>query len=131
MQVYYFTRTGRSKEIAEEIAKNHGVPANQITDEQNWKGPLNFLRGGYFSSTKKETLAKYKKPKSDETIVLVFPIWAGSFPPSVRTFLNKVGRKDVIAVPTSLGSALSDRDGFSKIYDLKGKVIETPKELLK
>ncbi len=131
MMIYYFSRTGRSREIANSIAQAKGIDAKEITDDENWKGAFNFLRGGYMSTTKKETNAHFEMPNKTQDIILVFPIWASGFPPAVRAFINGVGRDRITAVPTSLGSKLSDRDGFVAIYDLIGKEISTPQELLK
>ncbi len=89
MQIYYFTRTGRCEKIANEIAKANGATANKITDEKDWSGAGNFLRGGFMSSTKKQVPIKFSPVNENEDLVLVFPIWAGSFPPAVRSFLPR------------------------------------------
>ena len=59
----------------------------------------------------------------------MFPIWAGTFPPAVRSFLQTEGREQIIAIPTSLGSVLKDREGFLKIFDLVGKDISAPEDI--
>lgn len=122
MEVYYFTRTGRSEKIAQDIAATHGINAKKIVDDENWQGAFNFLKGGYMACTKKKTAIEYDKP-ADKKILLVFPIWAGTFPPAVSAFIDAVGRDSVITVPTSLGSKLKDRDGFIAVCDLIGKNI--------
>ncbi len=131
MQVYYFTRTGRSENIANDIARVNDCVANKIEDNQNWKGAGSFIKGGYMSSTKKQIPIEYETPESEGDIILVFPIWAGTFPPAVRTFIDEVGREKIILIPTSLGSILKDRDSFKEIYDLSGKEIKAPTNLLK
>ena len=69
-----------------------------------YRGPLGFARGGWQSVMKKtvkikplrKDLSKYQK------IVLVAPIWAGFFPPPVRSFLsenkNKINRLSLFSV---------------------------------
>lgn len=126
MQVYYFTRTGRSQKIAEELAAKQGVSPRVIRDEKNWNGPIGWLRAGFYSIKGKSLPAGYEKPADGETVTVVFPIWADGFPPAVRTFVQEVGRSNIIAVPTSLGSTLKDREGFQKIIDLVGKEISAP-----
>lgn len=37
MKIYYFSRTGRSKEIAEQIASRYHTTARLIDDHRNWK----------------------------------------------------------------------------------------------
>lgn len=126
MQIYYFTRTGRSKKIADDIAARHDVQALEINDDVDWQGAGGYVKAAYKAVRKESLPARYPKTNKDDEIVLVFPIWAGTFPPAVRTFLEKEGRKKVICVPTSGGSKLKDRDGFKKIIDLVGKNIAAP-----
>ena len=126
MQVYYFTRTGRSKQVAEELAERYETKAQEIADDVNWQGAMGYLKAGYESFKKETRPARYNKPVADEELILVFPVWAGTFPPAVRSFLEREGREKVICMPTSIGSKLKDREGFIKVIDLVGKEIETP-----
>lgn len=129
MQIYYFTRSGRSREIAEQLAGRYGVEAKRIEDGKNWEGPIGFLKAGFLSMKGKSLPATYPKPPEGERFVLVFPIWADNFPPAVKTFLREVGRERVICVPTSAASTLKDREGFVKVIDLVGKTISVPEKL--
>lgn len=126
MQVYYFTRTGRSKKVAEELAERYGTKAQEIADDVNWQGAMGYLKAGYEAFKKETRPARYNKPAAAEELILVFPIWAGTFPPAVRSFLAREGRKKVICMPTSISSKLKDRDGFLKVIDLAGKKIKAP-----
>ena len=129
MQVYYFTRTGRSKQVAEELAERYETKAQEIADDVNWQGAMGYLKAGYESFKKETRPARYNKPAFDEELILVFPVWAGTFPPAVRSFLEREGRTKVICMPTSIGSKLKDRDGFVKVIDLVGKTITTPESI--
>ncbi len=126
MLIYYFSRTGISKSVADFLGNKHGAEVRKIDDHTDWSGKRNFIKGGYMSSTKKTLPADYIKPEDGEEIVLVFPIWASTFPPAVRTFLNEIGRERVIAIPTSMGGKLNERDGFAKVLDMKGKEAPIP-----
>ena len=126
MQVYYFTRTGRSKKVAEELSERYETKAQEIADDVNWQGAMGYLKAGYEAFKKEARPARYNKPATDEEIILVFPVWAGTFPPAVRSFLEREGRAKVLCIPTSIGSKLNDREGFIKVIDLVGKEIETP-----
>lgn len=53
MQVYYFTRTGRSKKVAEELAERYETKAQEIADDVNWQGAMGYLKAGYESFRKK------------------------------------------------------------------------------
>ena len=129
MQVYYFTRTGRSKKIAEDIAAKHGTKARQIDDHKDWSGKINYMKAGAAAMGGKGIPADYEKPDTNDDIVVVFPLWAGTMPPAVKTFADDIGGDKITAVVTSLGSKLRNRDAFKKIYDLVGDDIKAPEDL--
>ena len=129
MEIYYFSRSGRSRKIAEDLAARYGVQAQRIDDGRNWAGTIGYIKAGYMAATKRSLPALYKKPAGGQQAVLVFPIWAGGFPPAVRRFLGEVGRGRIICIPTSLGSTLKDREGFAKVIDLVGASISAPEAL--
>lgn len=120
-RIYYFSRTGTSEKLAKEIASKTDGKLCPITDSKNWKGPLGYIRAGYYASAKKTTPATYEKPEEGDTLYLCFPLWAGSFPPAVRTFIGEVGRERLIAVPCSKASSLADTEGFIKVLPMVGK----------
>ena len=130
MQIYYFTRTGRSKEIAEQLAELHHITARVIEDHKNWAGKINYLKAGAMAFSGRSVPAEYDSPDLQDDIVVVFPLWAGAMPPAVKTFVEAVGREHITAVVTSLGSVLKQRDGFKKVIDLVGKEIAVPDDKL-
>ncbi len=129
MQIYYFTRTGRCKDLAEKLAKRENATSHFIDDGKDWSGPVNFVKGGGAAAKKQALSVNYTPVLENEQIVLIFPVWAGTFPPAVRTFLSENPNKDIIAIPTSLGTKLKEREHFVKIYDLVGKVIDLPEKI--
>lgn len=129
MQVYYFTRTNRSEKVAKQLAAKKSVRAYKIDDGQSWKGVFGFLRAGMYASRQKTLPITHEPVVDDETVALVFPIWAGSFPPAVRSFVNKVGRERIICIPTSGSSLLKDREGFLKVLDVTGSDISAPTDI--
>ena len=123
--VYYFTRTGNSEKIAQDIAAQVGGEVRHIDDDKNWKGIIGFIRGGYYASSKKKTDALYEKPGDGDSIYLCFPVWANTFPPAVRAFVDEVGKGKITAVASSGGGGLKERDGFVKVIDvLKDQRVE-------
>lgn len=129
MQIYYFSRTGRSKKIAEELAGRFGVTARIIDDNKNWDGKFHYLKAGMMAMIGKTIPVRYEKPEMPDDIAVVFPLWAGAMPPGVKAFAEEVGRENITAVVTSLGSTLKKRDGFKKVIDLVGEEISAPEEL--
>lgn len=126
MQIYYFSRTGRSKAIAEQLASRYHTTARMIDDHRNWNGKVNYMKAGAMALGGKTIPVDYMEPDMADKIIVVFPLWAGTMPPGVRTFVETVGKENIIAVITSLGSMMKQRDGFKKIIDLVGKDITAP-----
>jgi putative NADPH-quinone reductase len=129
MQIYYFSRTGRSKKIAEELADHFGVTARKIDDNKDWNGKINYMKAGAMAMNGKTIPVTYTKPEVTDDITVVFPLWAGTMPPGVKTFAEEIGYDKITAVVTSLGSTLKKRNEFKKVIDLVGKEISAPEEL--
>lgn len=115
--------------MAEQLGVCYGVTPRSIEDGRDWGGPLGYIRAGFMAAKKKALPARYEKPAAEEPVALVFPVWAGNLPPVVRTFVQEVGKKNIICLPTSLGSTLQNREGFAKVIDLVGKEVAAPKQL--
>ncbi len=126
-QIYYYTRTGRSEKLAKKLAAEHSCPLHKITDKENWDGIMGFLRGGAKASKKEYLPITYTPPTldNDSDIILVFPVWAGGFPPAVNTFLRDLDtfKHQITLIPTSLGTKLKHRDRFKCVIDVVGKDI--------
>ncbi len=126
MQVYYFSRTGRSKAIADQLASRYQTTARMIDDHKNWDGKVNYMKAGAMALSGKTIPADYLEPDITDEIVVVFPLWAGTMPPGVKNFVETVGKENITAIITSLGSTMKQRDGFKKIIDLVGEDITLP-----
>lgn len=136
MDIYYFSGTGRSEKIAKELGEFGKVKVNKIDDNIKWSGVKNFLKAGAMSMKQevvpieiKEIEYENKYDISEESnknkdIILVFPIWAGNFPPAVRTFLKDKSRENIIIIPTSLKTVFKDTENFKNTINLIGKDIE-------
>ncbi len=88
--VVFFTRTGNSERLAEEISiKLHG-DIDEIKSEVKYLGISGFIRAGYRSVTKKIDKIRFQKdPSKYKIVVLVSPIWASNIPPAIRSYINK------------------------------------------
>ena len=126
MQIYYFSRTGRSKAIAEQIASRYHTAARVIDDHKDWNGKVNYMKAGAMALSGRTIPVDYIEPDIADEIIVVFPLWAGTMPPGVKKFVETVGKEHIIAIITSLGSTMKQRDGFKKIIDLVGKDINAP-----
>lgn len=129
MQIYYFSRTGRSKDIADQLADRYGTSARKIDDHTNWDGRASYMKAGFMALFGRSLPVDYIEPDPDDDIAVVFPLWASSMPPGIRTFVENIGRERITAVVTSLGGTLKKRDGFHKVIDLPGREISAPESL--
>ena len=126
MQIYYFSRTGRSKAIAEQIASRYHTEARVIDDHKDWNGKVNYMKAGAMALSGKTIPVDYIEPDVADEIIVVFPLWAGTMPPGVKKFVETVGKENITAIITSLGSTMKQRDRFKKVIDLVGKDITAP-----
>ncbi len=122
-QIYYYTRTGRSEKVAKKLAEKYSTTAYKISDNENWSGVVGFIKGGAKAAKKELSSITYEKPQQDKKLVVVFPIWAGSFPPALNAFFEEQDKSKVILVATSLGTKFKDRASYEKVIDLVGKDI--------
>ena len=106
--VAYYSRTGTTKKVAQEIAKKLGCDSEEILDTVNRAGVIGYMRSGRDASMKKQTkLKKIKKDPADYDLVIVgTPIWSWTVTPPARTYLaeNKKAFKKVAFFCTQGGS---------------------------
>ncbi|MDH5174771.1 MAG: NAD(P)H-dependent oxidoreductase [Elusimicrobiota bacterium] len=121
--ILYYSRTGKTRFLAEKLKEELGGDLVEIRDLRKRKGPFGFLRGVRDAHLGLNTevapldldLSKY------ELIMIGTPVWSYSPTPALNTFLqtsNLVDKKVIIFV-TSRGA------GYRRAIDiLKGKVEE-------
>ncbi len=120
-RVYYFSRTGDSKALAAQVAEQTGGEIFEVKDNKNWRGLFGFVKGGYYATRRKKTQAVYESYGQGDVLYLCCPVWAGTFPPAVRTFVEDAGREQITLIATSMGGGLKDREGFKRVIDVLAK----------
>ncbi|MFA6215113.1 MAG: flavodoxin [Patescibacteria group bacterium] len=100
--VIYYSLTGNTKFIAEQIAQKSGAEILALKPEKDFKAGHNLvtiLWGGRQSMTKvkPKLLPLTKNPADYDLIFLGTPVWAFTFAPAVRSFLaeNKIKDKKI------------------------------------
>ena len=118
-KVVYFTRTGNCERIANKIAEKLDGQLVQVTDNKNWKGPVGFIKGGFYSTAKRKVEIELEYPiQKDDMIIAVSPLWANGIVPAIKRFLESVPHDNVHLVISSDGSTLKDRDGYKSVTDI-------------
>ncbi len=105
--VVYYTRTGKTKFVAQEIAAQLGAEIEEIVDQKKRGGKIGWIMAGKDASRKSltEIAQTTKAPQDYDIIVIGTPIWAWSPTPAVRTYIkqNKLSGKRVALFYTSDG----------------------------
>lgn len=89
--VAYYSRTGCTRNVAEQMAQSLRANLLELQDQRNRAGVWGFIKGGFDAARKKPTelaaididLATY------ELVIIGSPVWAGTICPAVRTFLQQ------------------------------------------
>ena len=107
--IVYYSFEGNVKFAAEELEVLSGADIQRLTvkNEPPKSGLMKFLKGG--KSALSHELAELepleKDPSDYEKIILMFPIWAGTYPPAVAAFIDryKPTWKELYLVAASMG----------------------------
>jgi flavodoxin len=118
--VVYYSRTGKTKFVAETIAEKFGSDIEEIVDLREREGKMGWMSATRDASNEKETLIAptKKNPKDYDLLIIGTPVWAFNLTPAIRTYINNSdlsGKK--IALFFTLGIRL-------------GKTVEKTKSLM-
>lgn len=120
--VIYFSRSGKTKMVAHEIAKQVSADIEELNDPKMKKSfALSVIFDSARALRKKTTDISYKKdPKNYDIVILCTPVWAGTLVPAVYTYLKENPDLNNLAfVATFDGSA-------SKTFENLQKASTTP-----
>lgn len=92
--IIYFSRSGHTERIGEELADRLDADIEKIEDQKERRGILGWIKSGRDSIKKRTTIIKEleHKPQSYDITIVGSPVWAGNVPPATRTFLKKYHR---------------------------------------
>ncbi|MBR6348533.1 MAG: NAD(P)H-dependent oxidoreductase [Spirochaetales bacterium] len=118
--IIYYSLQGNCEYVANEIAKDLGIQAVRLVPEIEppKKGfGMFFKGGGMVVKKKKPALVDFNLKLEDyDTIILCAPVWAGMYPPAVRTFLSDYdlsGKKLAIVASSAGGDARKMMDAVA------------------
>jgi len=91
--IIYFTRTGNTKKIVEELQSGLAADMEEITEEGSRRGPLGWLKSGRQGASKADVEIKPigSDPSRYELVVLASPVWAGNVSAPMRAFIKSYG----------------------------------------
>ena len=109
--VVYYSRSGKTKDIAGIISKKLGADIEEIDDYKNRKGLLGFISSGNEAHLQRTIpIEKLKKdPAQYELLIVGTPIWAGNMSTPILSFFKEYKEKinKFAFFATCLGSDLS------------------------
>ncbi|MCX7705323.1 MAG: hypothetical protein N2115_03575 [bacterium] len=108
--VVYYSRTGITKKIAQEIAEYLSSDIEQIIDEKDRSGIRGFMTGGRDAMKRELTQIKpvEKDPANYDIVIIGTPVWAANITPAIRTYImqNREKFKNVAFFCTTGGTGI-------------------------
>jgi len=88
--VVYYSRTGNTKSIAEQVAAALGAEVEELKDRKNRHGPIGYMRSGWDAVRKNHAdLGPITRNSADyDLVVLSGPVWASAICTPTRTYAN-------------------------------------------
>ena len=89
--VVYYSRTGNTKFVAEEITAELGADIEEVVDLKKRGGKMGYLSASRDATTNRQTsIAETKRNPADyELIVIGTPVWFWSLSSAIRTYVAK------------------------------------------
>jgi flavodoxin len=119
--VVYYSRTGTTRKVAEQISTFSGGDSEEIHDRTDRSGVMGYLRAGRDSGQRKLTMLEEvkKDPGNYDIVVLGTPMWNHSVSTPIRTYISKYGERFKKVAFFSTGNT-SDNP-FGEMESLCGK----------
>jgi menaquinone-dependent protoporphyrinogen IX oxidase len=125
--IVYYSRSGQTRKVAEELAKALQCDVEEIFDTVNRAGPLGFLSAGRQAGNK--SLTKLQPVKNDpskyDLVIIGTPVWARHVSTPIRTYLaeSKEKLKNVAFFCTE--GSTGNEATFSDMEEVSGKKPKT------
>jgi len=104
----FYSRTGRTKAVARQIAEITGGEVEEIRDISDRSGLLGYIRSGLDGKTRRHSTIQEPRndPRRYDLLIVGTPIWAGNISSPMRTYLKRFssGLPPVAVVCTTGGT---------------------------
>ncbi len=121
--VVFYSRTGHTKQIAQDLAKLLDADTEQVVDKKDRSGAMGYLVAGKDASGEKLAEIETVKlnPASYDLVVIGTPVWAWNMTPAIRTYItNNKDSLKAVAFFTAAGGTKPDKI-IKKLEELSGK----------
>ena len=121
--IVYFSRTGRTRRVAEAIQALTGFDLDEIREAKGRGGPIGWLKSGMESTRK--MLPRIEALQHDQAsydlVVIGTPIWAANMSSPVRAYVTKHGPDIKKVALFCTGDGDKPEKAFAPITELLGK----------
>ena len=121
--IVYFSRTGRTRKVAEALQTLTGFDVEEIKEAKGRGGAIGWLRSGMESTRK--MLPSIRAPQHDNSsydiVVIGTPIWASNMSSPVRAYITNHGADITTAALFCTGDGNDPETVFAPITELLGK----------
>lgn len=121
--VIYYSRSGNTKKVAQEIAGALGADLEAIADPADRSGLLGYLRSGFeaYFRTLAEIGPAHRDPQAYDLVIIGTPIWDMSLSSPVRSYLHRYqDRLPAVAFFCTCGGSGGERT-FGHMARVAGK----------
>lgn len=89
--VVYYSKTGNTKRVAEDIASGLNADIERIIDNKNRSGIMGYVKAGRDAMMERLTeIAQVEKnPANYDLVIIGSPIWGWNMAPAIRTYIVK------------------------------------------
>jgi flavodoxin len=119
-----YSRTGTNTILCQELQKKLNCMMEKIIDKKNRSGLINFMRSGFDAVRKNETeIEAVKTEPADHDIVIIgTPLWVGSLPPAIRTYIKRFKDKfKNYALISVCGIGIGNKNALADLGATAGK----------
>ena len=121
--VVYYSRTGRTKTVAETLAQQLQCDSEEIIDTKKRDGTLGFIISGRHAMKKKPAILKpiQKDPALYDLVLIGTPIWVKTISTPIRTYIEEQKNKfKAVGFFSTYGDTGAEA-AFTEMQELCGK----------
>lgn len=120
--VVYYSRTGNTRKIAEELGNALECDVEEIIDTKNRSGVLGFIRAGRDAQQRKLTVLQDIKndPGVYDLLIIGTPTWGGNMSTPIRTYMQENRAKFNSVAFFNTANGVQFDPVFMEMTDLSG-----------
>ncbi len=117
--VVYYSRTNKTKMVAEIISKQLNARLIEVKDKTKRSGSIGYIRGAFDALRSKRTLVEYDIAdlKEYDTVYIGTPVWASKPTPAILEYIKETDFSGVNVVTFATMMSSGDKDTLLKMNE--------------